>query len=355
MGTARLDGGPLIIRCDATGRAIVWFTSPSIALRNAAVNDIELTCKGSLVDGRFFECSGLSSVSWPAEDVPPDSISFRARKVAIGPEYSAGEATFRLTNLLLQTSAVDNPAAIASIDDVTVELAPDEAYEERMRFLRAYKSTEVTASLKLSPRDSLRNVRDLAGDICVVLSAFTGQKVNWIAIESATGILFEGRVTKPCSGWPVIGRLESVFAKDWNWNQLLQNVLGALPTFYRHAELYPLRAGLVDLWIDARISTDFLESRCLKMVVVLEVIKSAFRDHQEIRGDFRSLLEKVCADVRVTIPAADFDLLVKLRNRIVHQGAFLNPSRLSKIEQYELLTRHTDRIILALAGASLDL
>ncbi len=156
-------------------------------------------------------------------------------------------------------------------------------------------------------------------------------------------------MTKPCSAWPVVGRLDETLGRDWNWDKLLQQTVRSLPHLQKYAQRYRLRLGLVDAWIDARLATDFLESRCLKVAAVLEAIKHYF---QPGKNKFRQRLEGACADIGVAIPRKDMKDIVDIRNSIVHEGRFLEPHTLSKLEQYELVTRHTDRIMLGLIGVT---
>ena len=350
-GNKGLGSAPVVIRCDAAGNVSVWLTSPTPQQywEWNAESECEFTLTGSLNDGRLFECSKLRAVSLPDGLLPRDAVSFRARKMVVGREYVGGAAAFLVTNLLLPNFSANNQSVIAAVDDVEVELIPDLDYAERMKHLRAYKGIDVTATLRLTPRDARHDVRDLANELCLILSVLTGQRTNWIGVVYDDSIALENRVTKPCSAWPVVGRLNKTFGLDWSWDELLRQTVRSLPHFRQFAQRCRLGSGLVDAWIDARLATDFLESRCLKVVAVLEAIKHDFRPG---RNEFRKRLEGACADIGVSITPTDMSEIVDIRNNIVHEGEFIEPHTLSKIERYELVTRHTDRIMLGLVGVT---
>lgn len=342
------------VRCDATGRVLCWCLTPPTQLRFAVMCDITISCAGTLNDGRSFRCPDLVPISWPSDGLSPDALVFRAQQFIIGSDGAAPESLFALTNLLLPNFS-SHAAASLSLGDVTATLTPGPDYSERMKHLRAYKGTDVTATLCLSSSISGVELCTVAHDLCLILSVLTGHKVNWVSRQTATALIFEDRVTKPCSGWPVIGTLEKVLGKEWGWKDLLGETLRALPQFKLRSACYPMRTGLIDSWIDARIGTDFLESRCLKTVAVLEVIKSAYRDNRQLKGSFRDLLKGVHLDLAVSIPTDVLDEIVKLRNCIVHEGTFLSPpsTKKTKVEQYEMLCHYSDRLMVTLAGHSL--
>jgi hypothetical protein len=270
----------------------------------------------------------------------------------IGNDDSADDYTFALTNLLLPNFSAGNGSTTAIHNGVTVTLTPEPDYSVRMEYLRAYKGIDVTSMMRLSAAASAEDVLAFAEDVCLILSVLSGHKVNWIARETVSALIFENRVTKPCSGWPVVGRLDQVLGRDWDWSALLKHALNGLSSFRQNADRYPLRKKIIDAWIDARIETDYLEMRCVKTVVVLEIISSAYRDHRLVKGTLRKLLEGVHLDLGISIPSNDLDDIIRLRNRIVHQGAFLLNSTRTKTEQYEMLNHYVDRLLLTLVGYS---
>jgi hypothetical protein len=340
----------VVLNCDATGRVLCWCCAPPTILKFAMLAETEISCEGALVDGRPFVCPRLDPVSWPSEGLSADDSPLRAAKLVIGQEQPEQEWRFALTNLLLPNFSTDTCAANLVLGDrnVAVTLSPVHDYAIRMSYLRAYKTIDLTAMLRL---DSSLPAVDftIAEDFCLIFSVLTGHRVNWISRQSETAIVFEDRVTKPCSGWPVLGRFERALGRNWNWQTLLTSAAKALPLFQENAVPFRLRAGLINSWIDARIETDFLETRGLKTVAVLEVIRSAYRNHRNTRGKFRELLEGVHNYLGLEVPSA-LSKIVAIRNSLVHDGRFLPAVEMPILEQYELLCHHTDRLVLALVG-----
>ena len=347
---APLGQSPVLLQCDVTGRIICWCLAPPLPLKFALLGDTEIRGEGTLVDGRPFNCSYLHPVSWPSEALPADAVALHSPHLIIGQEAPVHGWTFAVTNLLLQNFSTAERPAIVSIPqrNLRVTLTPVADYGVRMAHLRAYKGTDVTAMLSVHAT-SPANDFTVADDLCLIFSVLTGHKVNWVARQAGRTMIFEDRVTKPCSGWPVLGRLASALGRDWDWQDLLAAATDALPAFRDHAVPYRLRCGLVDAWIDARIETDFLETRGLKTVAVLEVIKSAYRDHTNVHGGFRDLLEGVHEYLGLPIPDT-LPTIVEIRNRLVHEGRFLPAAEIPVVQQYELLACHTDRLVLAIAG-----
>ena len=340
----------VVVHCDATGRILCWCLAPSVQLSLAGLADQQIRCEGMLVDGRPFTCTHMQWVNWPSEGVPPDAIALRASRFVVGREEPGQDWTFSLTNLLLQNFSIDDqPGRVTLRDhDIAATLSPGPDYAIRMNYLRAYKGIDVTATLRLSSVPPGRDLRVVAQDVCLVLSVLTGHRVNWVARHANTTLVFEDRITKPCSGWPVLGRFDKALGKEWSWQDLLVSASQALPFFEQHAAAYRLRCGLVDSWVDARIETDFLETRGLKTVAVLEMIKSAHRDHFNLQGKFYDLLVCVYNDLGLTVPA-ELTTITEIRNSLVHEGRFL-PAKMEDVQQYELLSHHTDRLVLALIG-----
>jgi hypothetical protein len=340
----------VVLNCDASGRVLCWCCAPPTILKFAMLAETGISCEGVLADGRPFVCPRLDPVSWPSEGMSADDSPLRAARLVIGQEQPAQEWTFALTNLLLPNFSTDTGAANLMLGDcnVAVTLSPLPDYAIRMSYLRAYKAIDLTAMLRLNT--SLPGVDfAIAEDFCLIFSVLTGHRVTWITRQSETAIVFEDRVTKPCSGWPVLGRFEEALGRNWDWQTLLTSAGKALPLFQEHAVPFRLRAGLINSWIDARIETDFLETRGLKTVAVLEVIRSAYRDHRNAPGRFREVLEGVHSYLDLEVPTA-LVKIVEIRNSLVHEGRFLPAVEMPILEQYELLCHHTDRLVLALVG-----
>lgn len=315
--------------------------------------EARFSCQGKLDDGRAFICPKLSAATWPAQDVPADAVPFSAQQLVIGPGDPRQEWTFALTNLLLQNFSVDSGAGTSTLKNgnVTALLVPKPDYGVRMKHLRAYKGIDVTATLRLSAVLPEYDLNDIARDLCLILSVLTGRMVNWIAKEGGPSLVFEHRVTKSSSGWPVLGRLEKVLGGKWTWTDLLEYAVAVLPLFEQRAASYRLRQGIINLWIDARVAADFLEARALKTAVVLEMIKTDYRNHHNSQlRNFREFLETIHQELGLITASDALKQVVKIRNSVVHEGRFSTQCPHSPVDQYERLAHCTDRVVLALVG-----
>jgi hypothetical protein len=322
---------------------------------------------------------------------------------------------FRLTNFRFPRASSFAPVEpvhlrVNSGQELDLTLVPDDAYDEKNRYIRTTKSIAVTATLVLANSATLANdgVRETADNICYALSVLQGNKINWIVWHAATAdgdvqwAEFGQRVTKPFTALPL------------NWKRANHELvpLAALPVCLSRLQKLRTRyariLSVVDTWLDARYETDFLHARALKFAVVLEslrdiiltadttyattwltepkwtqtvalflpelrkILTTGVNAPQEVvnilceptkwqgfnRKSFRSDLNAAFKRLGVHEVAADLDLVIRIRNKLIHEGRFLceaDPSVLQafkdgKTDEFLFLAAFVDRVVMQAFG-----
>lgn len=279
-------------------------------------------------------------------------------------------------------------------------------YNAVIRQLITTKSPRYTGTLELPP--DTPNPTDVADAICTLLSVAGGTKVQWIKHEGpmsdgVAATCHRSRVTKPYSSFAPI---------DISTHADLEALLiECLPDFKRRATRFELLTGTVDALIDAKVETDYLESRALKLAVALERVKSVAVpaeqgfvldsdqwsgvvpeltrivrqllvdrqvDSQLIdqiagpwklnglnRKSFGSQIKLLANELGLKVEYRDRSLFLACRNKLVHEGKFYcnaatqeerkrTPPLSSTWEEYAFMVEVLDRIYLSMIGYTGD-
>lgn len=248
--------------------------------------------------------------------------------------------------------------------------------------------------------------REIANSVCSLLSIARGTKVAWIQEElvNAEGLvthrIHSNRVTKPYTPFaPIhpneIGGTDEFLATTYS-------------AFLDRRAAYRLDRGTIDLILDAKLETDFLETRGAKLAIALEALKhnvlvsvdpdvryhvepARFADFlpdiaESVRAvlrrkgidrdaaaglagpnrflalnrrSFAHLLRRIARQIDLELSNSDLRLFVRCRNSLVHQGDFYCatasaseceevPPRATKFEEYLFLISIVDAFLLRL-------
>lgn len=273
--------------------------------------------------------------------------------------------------------------------------------------LRALRAARPTAWLEIEPQDGHAvRARAIADNICYLLSIARGTKVAWIQEEvvSADGVpthrFYSNRITKPYSPYAPLDPVRI--------GGTLEFLAATYSAYCDRCERYRLAHGTIDSVLDAKVETDFLETRGAKLAVALEVLKQnvllasepdkAFHVNPEVfavtlddiaeaarsvlmkhgvtreaatrmsasqrffslnRRSFSYLLRQVCRRIELNLERRDLDLFVRCRNSLVHRGEFYCataseeerdqvPPKATKFEEYLFLISVVDAFLLRL-------
>jgi len=290
-----------------------------------------------------------------------------------------------------------------------VRLVPDDKDEFASQRLRALRSARPTARLEIMPQfGQAVAARQIADNICNLLSIARGTKVAWIQEELLntdsvrTHLNHANRITKPFAPSAPIEptRIGDTAA-------FLEMTYGV---FVERRKVFKLDRGTIDSVLDAKIQTDFLETRGAKLAVALEVLKqnvllhlqpdmehhippetfaravseisiaardilirhgvapdaaTAMTTAQRLlslnRRSFSYLLRKTAKAIGLKLVTSELELFVRCRNSLVHRGNFYSqtateqertevPPKASAIEEYFFLLSFVDAFLLRLVG-----
>jgi hypothetical protein len=303
-----------------------------------------------------------------------------------------GEWHFGITNLLLDSGQwngqVGSREVAWTIDRLNVRVR-DLTTEASRRLFGGKQHTDVTAHVELPGTLTLADAREIAADLCSVLSIAQGTMIGCIYVECVSqpdDVAFACHypaVTRPHNGaLPLIDPNEE--------SDLTRFVEEVSVTFRRKEAERGLRV-LARAIADVR-TTGFLETRALQVSSLIEFIvsrdadinQSAFiidakafgkkeksvkaalqaslaavlPDTEEAklktmcrhvpalnRVPFIDLLAATSSSLGAKIPAEDFRSFIATRNALVHRGTFATKS---PWDEFRLMLSIVDRLILAL-------
>lgn len=324
----------------------------------------------------FFELNGPGAEAVIGEPVAADE----------------GEWRFGITNLLFDshhwTREAEAREMTWSIDGLQAHVR-DLTTDASRRLFGAKGCTAITAHLVLPSLLTLADTRDIASDLCSILSIAQGTLISWIYAERVSP---SGDVAFACHHPAVTrphnGALPLIDPNDKD--DLTRFVESVSATFRRKNEARGLRV-LARAIADVR-TTGFLETRALQVSSLIKYIVSrdaeinerAFilnaktfgKNEKRLRAavqaalasifpkadgaalqtmcrhvpalnrvPFADLLAATSSSLGAEIPADDFRGFIATRNSLVHRGTFQTASPWT---EFRLMLSIVDRLILAL-------
>ena len=272
--------------------------------------------------------------------------------------------------------------------DVVVEHHPDtEAVLEELKITRGIAVT-AEAILTATP-DQVAAADEVMRRLCHLLTLGQGETVSWIYRDSVdadgqiVATFCSNAITKPYAA-------SHTLIDDNDLCAFVQATFGA----WEDAEArWEIRNAIL-AYTDAKIEIDYLESRALKMAVVIEHLKRVYLERTKreftiptdvfmakvadlrsrvmavlkelyagqsgealsnvlagLRGlnrtSFKSALKGVAAELRLAPDKKSLDRLVLIRNQIVHTMQFSKDVEVEPIGQYSVLMEFAGRALLA--------
>src|ERR1017187_416183 len=397
--------GALFLRCncnDPAARFRLW------ASRGKPLGRLV----GITMDGQIIRNAGPLRIS----EINTTDCTLRASSVIVGDETSTPtEQQFTLTNVCFpETASHDMPDHVrltipTDPEPVSIVLEPHDEYQERERFQRRHGLTVPTAILRVSSRASLSETSDLVGRLCTALSIVQGHKINWITHECRDQNQFScyrnmaDRVTKLPS-WLALNRLSG--------NSLRLPLAAAQDCYTRVCQLedqYSWNGPVLEVWLEARSNADYIQTRSLKLVTVIEALRTitlrsqplqprlepsawdAFlgyiipvtryylTDHLKIsqervdamttperwrpmnRPSFRSEINAAFKALGVRESRRNIELFVNSRNKLIHEGTFRCQSEpaivaaesdapQTPVDEHFFIASFVDRVIMQAVG-----
>lgn len=325
------------------------------------------------------------------------TVVFGIRHFTIEPKHAvaskARRKRFVITNMRIDGKT---PLAVNVVwhgQAVSATLAELDGQSGPARGRRSTRDAHPAATLSI-PSEA-EEPEGLADALCSILSIAQGQKVQWIAaqeLDEANELLRDESLNR------AVGRSASMPIIDPMWLETQAFVQGVFTRFVSIAEQWDM-SRIIDAFCDARRDDDFLESRGVKLAVVLEMLKAQYLTNRDpLRGrmlpddqfdamrerlthavdqvgkdsglnnrvrralrakvgefnrrPFRWVLRELCDELGLAIPDCERDKIATIRNNLVHEGRFstgaLEDRRKENLPAYLLLLSFLDRALLRL-------
>ena len=371
---------------------------------------------GQNSDGVMFHSDRLMVDLPILKDLPSDRTGWWAvyRLGMLEADFAPGTSSMFIRYLLTNFEADVGckgkacPLVLPGVDG-SIRLVPVERASSVIDQLRALRIAKPTTWLEMPLQPAGNSgTRQIADDVCYLLSIARGTKVSWIAEEEVgregtrTRLVCANRITKPFAPHaPIDPRLVG------GTSDFLE---ACYPTFVEKRDHYKLDRGTIDSVLDAKGETDFLETRGAKLAVALETLKNnvlaagdsnkeylasphvfdqcvdriagplvealvdggvgrrmakAIVARPRLRGlnrrSFSDLLGGICKQIDLRLDAGDLKLFTYCRNSLVHRGGFYCSTALeeeharvtpkpTKFAEYLFMISVVDAFLLRLVG-----
>jgi hypothetical protein len=400
--------GALFLDCDCSGGDVAASIRLAFSVRQRKPLIMLI---GETRAGKSIRTVGPLQVS----ETNDSQYTFRATQVIVGDEtLPPTEQRFILTNLSFPergSQDIPDPVRInihALGKLITVVLEPHEEYWSRERVQRQHGLTAPTAILTVASVGSIAETSEVVKRLCIALSIVQGHKINWITHECYNADhescfkSLEDRVTKGPSSLA----LNRLCAKD---RRLPMTAVQDCYTRVSEIEERYSWERVLEVWLEARSNSGYLETRALKFVVALEALRtitlrreprqplvaasewdtfltylipiarSYLTEDLKLKQDQvnritarevwkslngRSFRSDILATFKILGVKEDnraIELFVNSRNKLIHEGAFRCQSEpqlvalesdapKSPIAEYVFIASFVDRVIMQTAG-----
>lgn len=358
--------GHIVLTCECPNFYIVNFKE-EVSLNTAQkFKTFEgITNKGEKVTGKIHLCTELCG------NLESFTLIFFLKEIAVNSsnKENLGYMKFGITNFKFSGSKFSEEILTLDIEGLEkLEIRKINEYEDALNFLKTFKGICVTCEIKfkINKEDDIEKAKEIVTDLCEIMSIAQGRKIEWIYynIFSENGKIVlekhENRITKPYSAIEIINNEPEIMKKfiETSYRALAKNKY-----------LLKNNKYIVNAYIDAKLQTDFLEQRGLKLVLVTELFKelliksrpelefivseeafkklhprlkttlkevlvesadyssnSRGKTYEKIselnRTSFQDILSCFCKDIKLRIEPEELQLIIKCRNSLVHTGKF---------------------------------
>ena len=373
----------------------------------------KLTFEGKSTEGWSIRPGGrvtFSNIGWEMEirrlKRSGDTLSAACFNAYLGQESKGcfGKARFLGSNLLWKGFSVGAPGPIVlHIQDFRIIVDPIDDYDTVSKYLTNRHAVEPTAWISIEvlkgPHPPLATFRDLMDDLMFVLRLVTGNHVNWYfgeGLDDSTGEAVE-RVHQNAQSSPYSNTISFSPREDGTQYLVPKLDFVALAKAFFNESCHILDKktlkDLVNQFTEAASDRHYLESRGLLASTLMELIASKYANlrkksdeiprkryskevylelesvigdsalkqtEQEhilrvLRGGYRSTLNQKLKLLRddLNLPLADEEIenLVKIRNALVHQGAYPSTANVAEWQNdYKFMAHMTLISLCRLSG-----
>ncbi len=247
--------------------------------------------RGRTKDSQIFESIGLNNGRCFIQDDPLlVGVIFNPMQIQIGAieDEPVDSISFGITNFLFKGIPFQHQNYVEFIDldlkGIKATIFKNKDYDQISAFMKMRDKQHVTCELwaTVSNKHEIKTLEDKINELCYILSVGCGSKVQWIFYKVfANGSLKYVRhisvPNKPFNAHIIIDAERHV--EDW-----IKFINAAYPHYETWISLFgeingkPRINAAIDVFTDARISADFIQTKGIKLAVTMEVIKEMFKE-----------------------------------------------------------------------------
>lgn len=224
-----------------------------------------------------------------------------------------------------------------------VLIDPVPHYDDVIRRINAQKGVSVTCEVVAKPSASMEpaEVTSKLDELCLLLSLARGTKINWINAEVYTdGGHFHQVILKNSLTWP-FSHLAMIDARNPEDTPLF--IEKAYPAYLAFRNNYNLDVA-IDLYLDAKRGTAYLETRALAAVALLDILGKLYQGSKN--GTYLERMKKLVTSLKLQVAEPELKKVKNTRNSLVHDGRFKKSEPATK--QYFRLISIVDQVFLKL-------
>ena len=251
----------------------------------------------------FGSHEGLSVILWEVQGERKGTLLLCTQVdiATLSPVYERLHVWYGLTNLELsgtegyavtESSAVlSTPLSLRASSRVfEARLVRRSDYSAQANILRAGHGIVPTAELEviLESGDQFDSIDSVAVDMCQILSIAKGTRIQWVYRRIANehgAILSTQHVSSTPSNYSLAATIGSESRDGATMKQFIET---AFPAFISQRDSFELDKGVINTYLDAGSERDFIESRELKLAVVMEMLA-----HANLRASSRLRYETI--------------------------------------------------------------
>jgi hypothetical protein len=338
--------------------------------------------KGQTIKGQFFEAVEVNFAhSWGIHEDPiVICFIFTPKEIRIGElsELPVDTISFGITNFLFNGISYEIPGYIEYINldhllGKKIALWKVKDYDNISQFMKITGEQHITCEIlaDVANLNDIKTMEKMIHDLCYVLSAGSGSKVQWIFynVFSKDVLLYSRHILVPIKPY----NSQTIIDAEKDTQNWINFINIAYPSFLidisRFGEIndIPRIMAAIDVFTDSRIPTDFTQTKGIKLAVTMEMIKEMFKaawipETKILRGkaskdmerelkealepilerhlpegeaekalgkiyqlnkvSFETILKKGFEQINFTPDPMDLKLFVMNRDSLVHQGRF---------------------------------
>jgi hypothetical protein len=302
----QLNNGDSIMLCDFSPLIRFIQDISGSSFKGTTSEGYRITANGADIMNYLPEIPAGRSGTW-------ESILWRDISVQMVEDDKVNRINFGITNFKFSGTERENgrnfcilPINIEGATNLSIKKLRD--YDKVTTRLSTLKGIDVTCEIEvsLSKDNDINKLTEIINNLCYLLSVASGTKIQWIynnlynTDDKMISRTHYSRITKPYCLLPVIDpRIEGR-------NEIKKFIENAYPIYLKKRNAYNLDRGVIDAYLEGKAEGDFLETRGVKLVVAVEMLKDVFLTTSDasmkefiiVEERFETFLSPLCNGIR---------------------------------------------------------